>query len=335
MFYNKKKVLIIGGAGYIGSHVNKLLHARGYETYVLDNLSTGRREFVKWGEFIEGDISDEYLLKRIFATHSFSVVLHFASFTDVFETKRDAHLYYEKNIADTLLLLNTMKSYNCPNLVFSMYSDLNLFSNKDHLPKNKEIETLRILEESKLVIEQILKDFDKTHQIKHLLVKYANAAGADPELDIGEWHTPETNLITMIIDAVYYCNKPIIRIENKKLLKPLCYYEDYIHILDLAEAHLSALERLKTTNYSGCINLKNNQPFSIPEILETINSVCGKNIDLTILEKIYSIYDWESTNSRKMNNLINWIPQNSSIKNIIQTAWNWRLIRDKRHFNVG
>jgi UDP-glucose 4-epimerase len=335
MYYTKKKILIIGGAGYIGSHINKLLTARGYDTYILDNLSTGRREFVKWGEFIEGDLSDEYLLNRIFATHSISAVMHFSSFTDIFEAKKDATLYYEKNISNTLLLLKTMNKYHCKNIVFSMHSDLNILSKQFSFNTNKEVETLKIMEESKLIIEQILKDFDRNNQIKHILVKYANSAGADPELDIGEWHTPETSLIPMIIDAVYKSNSNLIHIENKQLLKPLCYKDDYIHILDLAEAHLSALERINTTSYSGSINLKNKHSFSISEILKTISLISGKNIDLTILEKSTSIYDWHQSNSRKMNSLINWIPKNSSLENIIQTTWNWRLIRDKRHINVA
>jgi UDP-glucose 4-epimerase len=216
-----------------------------------------------------------------------------------------------------------------------MHSDLNILSKQFSFNTNKEVETLKIMEESKLIIEQILKDFDRNNQIKHILVKYANSAGADPELDIGEWHTPETSLIPMIIDAVYKSNSNLIHIENKQLLKPLCYKDDYIHILDLAEAHLSALERINTTSYSGSINLKNKHSFSISEILKTISLISGKNIDLTILEKSTSIYDWHQSNSRKMNSLINWIPKNSSLENIIQTTWNWRLIRDKRHINVA
>ncbi len=331
----KNKVLILGGAGYVGSHTNKILNKNGVETCVLDNLSTGRREFVKWGEFFEGDLNDDFILNRIFSSYNITSVMHFANFTDFSAAKSNPEAYYEKNIDNLLRLLNVMKKYHVENLVLSFSNDLNLFSSKKYFTNYENFNAIKVLEASKLIIEQILQEYDKHYNIKHLILKYSNAAGADPDLEIGEWRQPEIHIIPLILDSVFNNLNKSTEINAAILQKPICNIDDYIHVSDLANAHFLALKKLLKKRNSEKILLKNNILFKIKDIIDTVMGISKKSIDLSIFNNIISIENWNCNKLKKKNKALNWTPEHSSLENIIYTAWNWRIKRDKRHLRVA
>lgn len=335
MLQQKEKILIIGGAGYIGAHTNKLLSSRGYETFVLDNLSTGRREFAKWGEFIEGDMSDTYILNRIFASHKITTVIHFANFTDLAQARTEPQKYYEKNIEQMLRLLNEMQKYQVKNLILSFPSDLNIFK-PDALPfDDYYLENLRILENSKLLIEQIVQDYHKSNHINYLTIKYSNAVGADDDLEIGEWRQPETHIIPIILDAISSNRNENLKVDKNHIHKPFSFEDDYIHVNDLAEAHFKGFMHLLENKNSGTILLKNEQSFNLHEIVETIFKISGKRMSIANWGDLISFQRSDVFHQKKQNKRLNWLPVQSSLENIIRSSWNWRLARDKRHSNVA
>jgi UDP-glucose 4-epimerase len=194
-------ILITGGAGYIGSHANKLFSNRGYKTVVLDNLIYGHKEFIKWGEFVLGDLSNIEVLDKVFGRYSIDTVLHFAAYAYVGESIQDPAKYYLNNIGCTLNLLEAMRKHNCQNIVFS--SSCTIYGIPEYNPITEDTpqNPINPYGRTKLTIEKILQDYSSAYGIKYLVFRYFNACGADPECEIGEWHIPETHLIPIILDV--------------------------------------------------------------------------------------------------------------------------------------
>jgi UDP-glucose 4-epimerase len=192
-------ILIVGGAGYIGSHTNKFLHAHGYKTLVFDNLATGHRDFARWGEFILGDLSNKDQLRSLFSRHSIRAVMHFSAFAYVGESVIDPLRYYSNNVSNTLNLLGAMREYHVGHLVFS--SSCATYGVPQKIPMSEEHPQMPInpYGRSKLMVEQILNDVDAAYGIKHVNLRYFNAAGADPDGLLGERHDPESHLIPLVL----------------------------------------------------------------------------------------------------------------------------------------
>ena len=271
-------ILIAGGAGYIGSHANKVLHNSGYESVVYDNLRTGNIEAVKWGQFIEGDLGDISNLALVFENYPIEAVIHFAASAYVGESVIDPEAYYINNVANTLNLLKCMRDYDCKKIIFS--STCATYGNPQEVPIDELHPQVPInpYGQSKLMIERILSDYSKAYDLKYVSLRYFNAAGADPDLDLGECHDPEPHLLPLILEAVKQ-NTAINIFGTDYDTHDGTAVRDYIHVTDLAEAHLAALKYLLDGGNSDSFNLGNGNGFSV---LEVINAV----------EKAILVYWW-------------------------------------------
>jgi UDP-glucose 4-epimerase len=316
-------ILIVGGAGYIGSHINKFLHAQGMETVVLDNLSYGHEEFVKWGEFIEGDLSDESILSRIFEKYPIDTVMHFAAFTYVGESVENPQKYYKNNLENTLNLLNVMKDHQVNKFIFS--STCAVYGEPEKLPLTEDhpLNPVNPYGNTKLMVEKILEDYSRAYDFNYVSLRYFNAAGADPDLEIGEWHQPETHLIPLVLDAASGRRESVSIYGTDYPTPDGTCIRDYIHVLDLAQAHYKALEYLNEKKNIQVFNLGNGNGFSVKEIVETCQEVTGREIK--VIEESPRPGDPPILvgSSHKAREILGWNPQWTSIEEIISTAWNW------------
>jgi UDP-glucose 4-epimerase len=317
-------ILITGGAGYIGSHANKILNKRGHETVVYDNLSRGHREFVKWGHFVEGDLADKDRLRFCFETYKISAVMHYGAFCYVGESVTHPSEYYRNNVANTLNLLEVMVEYGVKYFIFS--SSCSTYGNPLQIPMTEDHpqQPINPYGKSKLMIEQILRDYDKAYGIRNVFLRYFNAAGADPEGEIGEWHEPETHLIPLALQVAAR-QREHIHIYGTDYETPdgTCI-RDYIHINDLAEGHLLALKYLQNGAPSDSFNLGNGSGFSVKEVIDAARRVTGKYIKVVTAERREGDPPILVGSSDKARKILNWLPQYQNIDDIIKTAWIWQ-----------
>ncbi|MFO0357810.1 MAG: UDP-glucose 4-epimerase GalE [Sphingobacteriaceae bacterium] len=326
---DKKFILITGGAGYIGSHTNKLLNQLGYHTIILDNLSNGRREMVKWGTFIEGDLSDGYSLDSIFSNYQVDTVVHFAAYAYVGESVYNPDMYYKNNVVNTLNLLDAMRKYDVKKIVFS--STCATFGNPFELPVKEDHSQLPLSPygRTKLMMEHILKDFDVAYGIKHVILRYFNASGADPDLEVGEYHQPETHLIPLVIESALYQNSPIKIFGNDYPTPDGTCIRDYIHVNDLADAHEKAISFLEKNNYSNDFNLGNGKGFSVMDVIKMVEKLAGKPVIKQFVDRRAGDPSVIVGSSEKAFKELNWKPKFNSLESIISTALNWHIARAK------
>lgn len=317
-------ILITGGAGYIGSHANKILNKRGYETVVYDNLSLGHQEFVKWGHFILGDLADKDRLRFCFQTYPIEAVMHYCAFCSVDESVDHPSEYYRNNLVNTINLLDVMVEYGVKYFIFSSTcatygNPLQMLLTEDH-PQ----QPINPYGKSKLMVEQILKDYDKAYGIRHVCLRYFNAAGADPEGEIGEWHEPEAHLIPVALQ-VALGQREYIQIYGIDYETPdgTCV-RDYIHINDLAAGHILALEYLQRGASSDAFNLGNGKGFSVREVIHAAERVTGKSIKVVETDRRPGDPPMLVANSNKARKILNWRPEYPDIDQIIKTAWLWQ-----------
>jgi UDP-glucose 4-epimerase len=327
-------ILIVGGAGYIGSHVNKLLHENGEKTLVLDNLSYGHEEFVKWGEFAKGDLSDIGLLTNIFEKYNIDAVMHFAAFTYVGESVEDPQKYYVNNLKNTLNLLSVMKNFKVNKFIFS--STCAVYGEPQKLPLTEDhpLNPMNPYGNSKLMVEKILEDYSKAYDLNYVSLRYFNAAGADPEAEIGEWHNPETHLIPLILDAASGKRESVNIFGTNYPTPDGTCIRDYIHVLDLAQAHYKALKYLNNENESQVFNLGNGNGFSVKEVIKTCQSVTGKEIKVIEDEPRPGDPPILVGSSMKARKILGWNPQWTDIKDIISTSWNWHQKLYRKNNNL-
>ncbi len=316
-------ILIVGGAGYIGSHVNKFVTIKGYDTIVLDNLSKGHREFVKWGEFIQGDLGNTKLLERIFEEYGVDTVMHFAAFTDVGESMKDPHLYYNNNVKNTLNLLNAMIDAGVPNFVFS--STAAVYGNPLELPIDEEhpLDPINPYGRSKLMVERILMDYSDSYDFNYVSLRYFNAGGADPDGEIGEWHEPETHFIPKVLEVAAGKRSHVDIYGTDYPTRDGTCIRDYIHVMDIADAHWRALEYLENGE-SNVFNLGNGDGFSVLEIIETCMEVTGKTIKVREGERRPGDPPKLISDSKKAYKFLGWKPKFDELRDIIETAWDWQ-----------
>lgn len=315
-------ILIVGGAGYIGSHVNKFLSESGYETLILDNLTKGHREHVKWGELIEGDLGDRRLLNRILTEYDVEAVMHFAAFTDVGESVQKPGDYYRNNVVNTMNLLDSMLENGVGRFVFS--STCAVYGNPSEIPITEEhpLNPISPYGRSKLMVEEILRDYSDAYDLSYVSLRYFNAAGADPEVEIGELHEPETHLIPIVLDAAMGL-RDSVRIFGTDYPTPdgTCI-RDYIHVMDLADAHWRALEYLEGER-SGVFNLGNGNGFSVMEVIETCREVTGASIRVVEDQRRPGDPPELVGSSERAREILGWSPVFTELEEIIKTAWNW------------
>ncbi|MBE9582041.1 MAG: UDP-glucose 4-epimerase GalE [Proteobacteria bacterium] len=318
-----KNILVVGGAGYIGSHMCKYLNRRGYHPIVLDNLVCGHRQAVKWGTFFEGSMGDSDLLRKIFSDFEIAAVMHFAAFCYVGESVTEPAKYYRNNVADTISLLEVMVKEKVSNFIFS--SSCATYGEPLGIPI-EETHPLRPISpygRTKLMVEQILKDFAVGYGLKSVSLRYFNAAGADPDGELGEDHDPETHLIPLVLQTALG-QRPSIQIFGDDYpTKDGTCIRDYIHIEDLAQAHLLALERILNGLPGGEYNLGNGEGYSVREVIEIAKNVTGKPVPVKVGKRRPGDPAILVGSSEKASRELGWRPQFPDLEAIIETAWNW------------
>lgn len=316
-------ILIVGGAGYIGSHVNKELHKQGYKTIVLDSLVYGHKEFVQWGEFIQGDMGDKELLHSIFLKYDIEAVMHLAAFAYVGESVENPSKYYNNNVLKTVTLLDVMVECKINKFIFS--STCAVYGHSDTLPIDEITLTNPInpYGKSKLMVEEILSDYNKAYDLNFIALRYFNAAGADLESEVGEKHLPETHLIPLVLDVAIAKREDIKVFGTDYDTHDGTAVRDYIHVSDIAKAHIKAFEYLVKKNTSDIFNLGNGKGFSVREIIHSVEKVTGKNIKTVDCPRREGDPSILIGNYSKAENILEWQPQISNIDEIIESAWLW------------
>lgn len=316
-------ILVVGGAGYIGSHINKMLNQKGYETVVFDNLVYGHREAVKWGTLEVGDLADAERLDEIFAKYDIEAVFHFAAYAYVGESVINPSKYYNNNVANTIHLLDTMVKHGVKYIVFS--STCATYGVPESVPITEKMSQKPInpYGASKLMVERILSDYHNAYGINYCCLRYFNAAGADPEGEIGESHTPETHLIPLVLAAAAGDRENIkVFGTDYPTLDGSCV-RDYIHVTDLADAHFRAMQYLKNGGESTCMNLGNCIGNSVLEIIHVAKKVTGQDINAVIDERRAGDPPILVGSAKKAEELLGWKPMYGDIEIILEHAWKW------------
>lgn len=316
-------ILVVGGAGYIGSHMVKMLCDAGHQVVTLDNLSNGFRDAVLGGEFVLGDISDRALLDRLFEEQRFDGVMHFASFIQVGESMQYPGKYYENNLSNTVNLLNAMVVHDVKRFIFS--STAAIFGEPDYVPID-EAHTKRPINpygKSKWMVEQILADFDQAYGLKSICLRYFNAAGADPSGLLGERHQPETHLIPLVLQAASG-RRDHISVFGRDYDTPdgTCI-RDYIHIVDLCQAHLLAVQKLVKGGSSAAYNLGNGNGFSVQEVIAAVQRVTGRQVTVVDAPRRAGDPARLVADSAIARNELGWRPVYADLETIAEHAWHW------------
>jgi len=316
-------ILVTGGAGYIGSHCCKELHRRGFHPIVLDNLVYGHRENLKWGDFFEGDLSNPEDLNKCFKKFKIDAIMHFAAYAYVGESVTDPMKYYGNNVRNTIHLLEAALKYNVNYFVFS--STCATYGNPESVPldENHPRNPINPYGNTKKIIEDILTDCESAYGIKFISLRYFNAAGADPQGEIGEKHIPETHLIPLVLDVAAGKRKAIQVFGNDYATPDGTCVRDYIHVNDLAAAHLLALEQLMDGGPSDVFNLGQGQGFSVKEVIEHAAAITGKTIPIIETNRREGDPPVLIASNAKAARQLGWQPEFSNLEDIIQTAWRW------------
>lgn len=316
-------ILVCGGAGYIGSHINKLLSQKGYDTIVYDNLIYGHREAVKWGRFIEADLCDRAALDHVFSENKIDAVFHFAAFAYVGESVTRPAKYYFNNVCNTLNLLEAMRNHGCDKIIFS--STCATYGIPEKLPITEDMpqNPINPYGATKLMVERIFKDYSIAYGLKYVALRYFNAAGADPDCEIGENHNPETHIIPLVLDAAY-CKRPDIKVFGSDYpTRDGTCIRDYIHVTDLADAHLLALEYLNKVGESGFFNLGNESGTSVLEVIDSVKRVTGKDFKVTLAPRRPGDPPTLVGSSKRAQEVLGWKPKFADIDTITRHAAEW------------
>lgn len=316
-------LLVVGGAGYIGSHMVKYLADAGHRVIVLDNLSTGHADAARFGELIVGDMADTACLDQVFLSHEIDAVLHFAAFSLVGESVTDPGKYYRNNVANTLNLLDAMVRHQVRHFVFSSTAATFGEPQTPRIDETHPQTPINPYGRSKLMVEQILADYDAAYGLKSVCLRYFNAAGADPEGKLGERHNPETHLIPLVLQAAMG-HRPNIRVfgTDYATADGSCL-RDYIHVQDLCAAHLLALDWMQKNQQSQQFNLGNGDGYSVLEVIAAARKVTGKQIAVLLDERRAGDPARLIADAQKVQRLLGWKPEYPELRDIIAHAWHW------------
>jgi len=316
-------ILIVGGAGYIGSHINKELNKQGYETVIFDNLSSGRKELVKWGTFFKGDLGNIKNIEDVFKKYQIEAVFHFAAFKVMNESIYDPQKYYKNNVVNTLNLLNVMRENGVNKFIFS--SSAAVFGKPQYLPIDEKHTTKPTSPygETKLMVEHIMRDYDKAYGMKYISLRYFNACGADLDTEIGEWPVSSTNLISLVLDTAIGIREDIKVFGDDYDTPDGTCIRDYIHVIDLAEAHILALRKLLDEGESDLFNLGNGDGFSVKEVIAIAKKVTGVDFKVTTVGRREGDLPVLVANTKKAKEVLVWKPKHTNLKTILKSAWKW------------
>lgn len=319
----ERTVLVTGGAGYIGSQTCKALSRAGYLPVSLDNLVYGHEDAVKWGPLVKGDIGDDALLEQAFAHFNPCAVLHFAAFTYVGESVADPGKYYANNVAGSLSLLRAMQRQGCNRIVFSSSCATYGWPGDGAITEDTPQRPVNPYGWSKLMVEQMLRDFDTAHGFRHVALRYFNAAGADADGELGEAHDPETHLIPLTIQTALR-QRPHLDIYGTDYpTEDGSAIRDYIHVEDLADAHVAALEYLLQGGRSEALNLGTGLGYSVWEVARTVERVSGMSVNLRRAPRRAGDPPVLVANAERAARVLGWRPRYETLESVIRTAWVW------------
>jgi len=316
------KVLVCGGAGYIGSHMVQLLLDEGHEPVTLDNLSTGHADAVGSSTLLVGDILDNGFLDDVFSDHGpFDLVMHFCAKSLVAESVLKPHLYYENNVTGTLQLLDAMRRFNHQRLVFSSTAATYGVPKTAVIDESHPCAPINPYGKTKLAIEQALKDYHAAYGIRSLSFRYFNACGAHPKAHIGERHDPETHLIPNVLKSLLDRGKPLKVFGNDYPTPDGSCIRDYIHVCDLADAHLAAARWLDENDTAGIMNLGNGDGFSVLEVIHAAERVTEQSVAFDVEDKRAGDPPRLVADATLARRELNWVPRFVSMDLIIESAW--------------
>jgi UDP-glucose-4-epimerase GalE len=317
---------VTGGAGYIGSHTVKLLLQRGFDVTVVDNLSRGYRHNVDIHRLRTVDLADTDGLARVFAERTCDAVVHFAAYISVGESVRVPELYFANNVGGSLSLLTAMHRSGVRRLVFSSTAAVYGMPAVVPIKEESPYTPVNPYGESKVMVERLLHWFDQIHGLRNIRLRYFNASGADSEGSLGEEHDPETHLIPLLFRAILTGEPATIFGEDYPTRDGTCI-RDYIHVNDLAEAHILALERLMSGGESDAYNVGAGSGYSVREVLRAVEEVTGKKVPFVFGPRREGDPPELVADSTKLQRMLKWTPRHSDLRNIVSTAWNFEQKR--------
>ena len=320
------KILVVGGAGYIGSHMVKMLLEQGHAVVTFDNLSSGFRDAVLGGEFVKGDLADKARLDEVFVTHRPDAVMHFASCIQVGESVRQPGKYYQNNVTNTLNLLDAMVKHDVEYFIFS--STAAIFGEPEYVPidPSHPKNPVNPYGRTKWMVEQILNDYDDAYGLKSVCLRYFNAAGADPSGLLGERHEPETHLIPLVLQALSGRREAITVFGRDYNTPDGTCVRDYIHVVDLCTAHLLGLQRLMATGLSRRYNLGNESGYTVQEVIDAAERVTGCIVRVAEGSRRAGDPAMLVADATLAREELGWLPVYSDLDTIIAHAWQWEMI---------
>jgi len=317
------KILVAGGAGYIGSHTAKELIKEGFEVVVFDNFSTGKRELLTGGELFEGDLMDKEATKEALESRNIDAVLHFASLIQVGESYADPRKYYTHNLITSLNLLDVMLEAGIKYFVFSSSAAVYGVPLQNPIPESHPLNPFNPYGQTKFFVEKVIQDYERAYGLKFISLRYFNAAGADPEGNLGELHDPETHLIPNILLFLLGKKKKFEIFGTDFPTNDGTAVRDYIHVTDLAKAHVLSLKKLLKSSQSEFINLGTNKGYSVLEIINKTEEITGEKVLYTESPRREGDVPVLLASRKKAEQILGWKLRHSNIETIIETAWNW------------
>jgi UDP-arabinose 4-epimerase len=320
-----KTILVTGGAGFVGSHACKALSRAGYLPVTFDNLERGHESAVKWGPLERGDLRNEKDLERTFEAHRPRAIMHFAAYAYVGESTVDPAKYYDNNVGGTAKLLQACAAFGCKNVVFS--SSCATYGVPVRLPLKEDAaqNPVNPYGYTKLVVERMLNDAEAAYWIRHVALRYFNAAGADPDGELGELHQPETHLIPLVLFAAMGRERSIKIFGHDYPTADGTCIRDYVHVSDLADAHVAAIEWLAAGNASDSFNLGNGRGFSVAEVVAASEKVTGRPVRTEMCARRPGDPPVLVSDSSKARRLLGWTPNYPELDQQIKHAWTWFL----------
>jgi UDP-glucose 4-epimerase len=317
------QILVAGGAGYIGSHTVKELRARGYDVVVFDDLSSGRREFVRDAELVVGDLMNKEAVRSVFQGRDIAAVLHFASLIQVGESYVHPRKYYTRNLITSLNLLDGLIDAGVRTMIFSSSAAVYGVPLRTPLTEDHPLNPFNPYGQTKLMVERILQDYDRAYGLKFISLRYFNASGADPDGGLGECHDPETHLIPNILRALSGRQDALDIYGDDFPTPDGTAVRDYIHVSDLAAAHVLALQRLRSAPKSEFINLGTNRGYSVREVVAAAEQLTGRKVPVRMMPRREGDVPVLLASKEKAERVLGWTPRTSDLETIIETARRW------------
>lgn len=318
-----RNILVTGGAGYIGSHTCKRLKQRGYCPVTVDNLEHGHRWAVKWGPLVEADLLDPQAIDRAFEKYRPEAVIHFAALISVGQSVEDPGSYYHNNVGGTITLLDAMVRHNTRRIVLSSTAAVYGTPDITPIPETHSLNPINPYGFSKLAMERIAHDFASAHDLRAMALRYFNAAGADPDLETGEAHEPETHAIPILLDTALGKRTQFSLYGDDYPTPDGTCIRDYVHVSDLADAHVCALEALEAGSDIGAVNLGIGHGISVRELIDSVQRVTGRHIAAQVQARRPGDAAKLVSDPALSRSALGWRPSFLAIDDIVRTAWTW------------